>query len=55
MFGMKPATNRTGLEDAFVKISFEDERLRSLKEGDSDAFNGWVDKGTCQSAHSLQT
>lgn len=44
MFGMRSTAQAGVLEDAFVKISFENERTRS-KDGDSDVYNGWFDKG----------
>lgn len=39
-------TTSTGLEDAFVKVSFEDDKATNVaREGDSEVFSEWVDKG----------
>ncbi|KAH8113220.1 P-loop containing nucleoside triphosphate hydrolase protein [Phellopilus nigrolimitatus] len=43
---------QTGLEDAFIKVSFEEEStgLRAAKEGDSEVYTGWVDKASAKFA-----
>ncbi|KAI5124956.1 hypothetical protein M0805_007383 [Coniferiporia weirii] len=48
---MKSST-QTGLEDAFIKVSFEEEPSgpRSARDGDSEGFTGWVDKASAQFA-----
>lgn len=57
---MKGATtSSTGLEDAFIKVSFEDDKTAKVaREGDSEVFSEWVDKGeqyTSLSNHALLT
>lgn len=43
--------SQTGLEDAFIKVSFEeDDTLCSAREGDSDMYSKWVDKASAQFA-----
>lgn len=39
--------NSTSLEDAFIKISFEEEPSGNARsrEGDSESYAGWVGKG----------
>ncbi|THH11720.1 hypothetical protein EW145_g459 [Phellinidium pouzarii] len=50
---MKSAS-QTSLEDAFIKVSFEEEpsgpRSAAGRDGDSKGFTGWVDKASAQFA-----
>ena len=41
-------SGRSSLEEAFIKVSFDDEEgaCRASREGDSKAYSGWVSKGT---------
>lgn len=41
---MRP-DQQSGLEDAFIKVNFEEEPHRA-REGDSDLYTGWVDKAS---------
>ena len=46
----------TKLEDAFVKVSFDDDKTATrAREGDSELFSEWIDKGERRALQVLQS